>query len=240
MPSTLLFALTALGLQASGPDSAPDSAADRVPALVQAYEAWAAGNLPAAGEAAALAMAGLEADGCSISPDGARLAWILGVAARFEVVEAPAGYWFWAAQRIARAAGGLDRDQRRAVRRLATDPGDWAASDAWYAHSAYLGYGLAAQDCGAPERMLVDPAAGAGDAAYVLLNLRTNRNARVRRAELELAYPPQEGGALRDAVTGHHLSTGLNARRAFVFDPCTDLRDEAGGPVEVCRFSQRD
>ncbi|MEQ8434904.1 MAG: hypothetical protein RIA71_11740 [Oceanicaulis sp.] len=240
MPAMLFFALTALGLQASDPDSAPDSAADPVPALVEAYEAWAAGDLPAAGEAAASAMARLESDGCSISPDGARLAWILGVAASFEAVEAPAGYWFWAAHRIARAAGGLNGDQRRAVRRLAAEPGDWAASDAWYAHSAYLEYGLAAQDCGAPGRTLVDPAAGAGDAAYVLLDVRTNRNARVRRADLELAYPPQEGGALRDAVIGHHLSTGLNARRVFVFHPCTELRDEAGGIVQVCRFSQRD
>ncbi|MGX6647397.1 hypothetical protein ACWCOP_05590 [Maricaulaceae bacterium MS644] len=236
----LLFVLTALGLQASGPDSELYSAADSVPALVEAYEAWAAGNLPAAGEAAALAMARLESDRCSISPDGARLAWILGVAARFEVVEAPAGYWFWAAQRIAHAAGGLDQYQRRVVRRLATEPGDWATSDAWYAHSAYLGSRLAAQDCGAPERILVDPAAGAGDAAYVILEVRTNHQTRVRRAKLELAYPPQEGGALRDAVTGHHLTTGLNANRAFVFDPCTELRDEAGELIEVCRISQRD
>lgn len=240
MPASLLFALAVLGLQASGPDSAPDSAAGSIPNIAEAYEAWAAGDLAAAGEAAQLAMARLESDGCSVSSEGARLAFILGVSASFERVEAPAGYWFWAAQRIARTAGGLNGDQRRAARRLATEPGDIAASDAWYAYSPYLGRGLTVQDCGAPERALTDPAAGAGDAAYVLLDLRTNYQARIRHSDIELDYPPGEGDALRDAVIGSYLSTGLNSSRAFVFDPCTELRDEAGRPVEVCRFSARD
>jgi hypothetical protein len=247
MLSWLPVAFAALSLQAAAADPSPDpasgSASDSGAYLDEAYEAWAAGDLVAAGVAAQLAMARLEADGCSVTPDGARLAWILGVAASFYRLEAPAGYWFWAAERIAGAAGGLRDDQAQAASRLASQPGSNASSDAWYAYSPYLGYGLTAQDCGAPDRMLMDPAIGAGDAAFVIVEVRIDRNLRMSRASLELAYPPAEGDALRDAVNGHHLATGGGygaTPRRFVFDPCTQVRDEAGEPVEVCRFSQRD
>lgn len=219
-----LFA--AVGLQAA---PSPDPHA--------AFAAWRVGDLGAAAGHAHEAMARLEAEECSISEDGARLAFILGVAAEFDLIDDPAPYWFWTAGRVARTAGGLDRDQRRAADRLSGEPGRDAALDAWFAGSRYLGRGLRSDECGPGGGPLIDPAPGAGPAAYLLLELRTGYGTRVRDARLVLAYPWAEGDGLRDRVVGRHLVTGAVERtpRRFTFDPCETFRDEHAAPVEVCR-----
>ena len=218
--------LLTVGLQAAPP-----------PGADAAYAAWRAGDLAEAAAEAREAMARLEADECSISEDGARLAYILGVAAAFDLIDDPAPYWFWTADRVARAAGGLDYDQRRAAERLSGEPGHDASLDAWFAASRYLGRGLRADACGPVGGPLIDPAPGAGPAAHLLLELRTGRGTRVRHARLILAYPWAEGDGLRDQVVGRHLVNGAVERtpRRFTFAPCETFRDEDAAPVEVCR-----
>ncbi|MEQ8405590.1 MAG: hypothetical protein RKE49_10865 [Oceanicaulis sp.] len=206
------------------------------PAL-EAFEAWRAGDLVMAGERARVAMATLERDGCSVTPDGAKLAYIIGFAAQFDLIDEPAPYWFWAAGRINRVAGGLEREQSSTERELASEPGREAWLDPYFAHSPYFDARLRAQECARRDHVMSDPPAGAGEAAYLIAEVRTGRDTAVRQATSIASYPRGEGDRLAQRLEGLHLVTGTRLRmtRAFVFNPCAELYDVNAEPVVVCR-----
>ncbi|MFP4520293.1 MAG: hypothetical protein ACLFQ5_12660 [Oceanicaulis sp.] len=139
-------------------------------------------------------MATLEQDAGSVTPDGAKLASILGFAAYFDLIGEPAPYWFWAAGRIDSAAGGFAPEQRSTARQLASEPGLEAWLDPYFAHSPYFDSRLGVQDCARRDHDMSGPPAGAGEAAYLIAEVRSGRGTAMRRARSVASYPPGEGG----------------------------------------------
>lgn len=218
-------------------EAAAGNTAGSEPAASRAFDAWRAGDLAAAGALAQDAMAALETRGCSVSPDGARLAYMLAMASHFELVAGESGYWFWAAGRLDAAAGGLDRTERRVARTLAGQPGRGAALDHLFATSPYFDRGLEPSSCASDTGVLADPRPGSGAAAYLSVEVRTRNDLSVRGLRLVAAYPHAEGAPLSDAIRSVHLATGSHsyAPRRFVFDPCESFFDRPGDVREVCR-----
>ncbi|XBQ15284.1 MAG: hypothetical protein ABL308_09970 [Oceanicaulis sp.] len=201
-----------------------------------AYAAWRSGDLTEAGRAALDALTALEAEACSIGPDGARLAYMVGTAAAFGLIEdEPYSYWFWAARRIDAAAGGLNHARLEAAERMSGEPGRDPSLDSRFARSRYLARGLKADACATSSGALADPAPGDGPAAYLAVLVEPGRAGEVRRAETLLAYPEREGEALAGAIRGAFLPLTGHGERFITFDPCAAFFDEVMNRVEICR-----
>lgn len=202
-----------------------------------AAQAWNRGALAEAGAYAVQAYDALGEGSCLATPDGARLAFMAGVASHAGQIDGYSGYYFWAAQQLDRAAGGLSSGERELTRRLGAEPGRQPAEDWRYARSPLLANPRprAARGCSAILPGL-DPDPPLNEAALVIARTRFNLG-QYAQIEPVYAYPDLAVRALAGRVRGLYewsRSGRYWGFHTFVFGPCYTAYNEAMEAVDIC------
>lgn len=202
-----------------------------------AATAWNRGDLAQAGEHAVQAYDALAQGGCLATADGARLAFMAGVASHADQIDGFSGYYFWAARQLDRAAGGLAAAEREVSRRLGSEPGRRPNQD-W----RYIGSPLMtnpnprrARRC---ESILPElhPDPPVKDAVLVIA-WAAYPDGQYTRVQTVYAYPDAAGRVLAEQLRGTYNRFQTAPRRVlheFVFSPCYTAYDAARAPVDIC------
>lgn len=202
-----------------------------------AAQAWNRGALAEAGAYAVQAYDALGEGSCLATPDGARLALMAGVASHAGQIDGYSGYYFWAAQQLDRAAGGLSSGERELTRRLGAEPGRHPAEDWRYARSSLLANPRprAARDCN-PILPALDPDPEVLDVA-VIIAWASRPDGQYSRVQTIYTYPHGAGRALAERIRGTYdrsMSVSYRVIQTFVFSPCYTAHDEANRPFDIC------
>lgn len=201
-----------------------------------AAQAWNRGALGEAGAHAAEAYDALAQEGCLATRDGTRLAFMAALAGLAGQSEEPQSYFFWAAGRLDRAAGGLTGTERRLAREYGVELGRLPRLDARYARSPFLTIPnpRRARDC--PDILpALDADPSAPEAAFLIAWTR-NPDGAYSRLEPFYAYPDRFR-ALAPEITGTynlHQTSNRRSLYTFVFDPCLTVHDGEGRSRDIC------
>lgn len=202
-----------------------------------AAAAWNRGDLRGAGEHAVLAYDALAQGPCLATPDGARLAFMAGLAAQAGLIDGYAGYYFWAARQLHRVAGGLDQAQSAVSRELGAEPGRRPGEDWRFIGSPFVSnpYPRRGQDCSPVLPALVtDPPVL--DAAVAIAWTRYP-DGQYGRLQSIYAYPDRAGRALAARIEGTYnpvQTAAFRGLKSFAFTPCYTAYDEARLPFDLC------
>jgi len=228
MIAALLLALAA--------SSVVEERADARMLAESAAQAWNRGALREAGAHAAEAYDALAGDGCLATRDGTRLAFMTALAGLAGQSDEPEAYFFWAAARLDRFAGGLTGTERRLAREHGVELGQLPRLDARYARSPFLTtpYPRRARNC--PEILPALDADPSAAEAAILIAWTRNPDGAYSRLEPFYAFPDRIR-ALAPEITGTYDFHQVSARRGlytFVFDPCLTVYDEARQSRDIC------
>jgi|GEM_PF-6527626 len=201
-----------------------------------AAHAWNEGRLGEAGTHAAAAYDTLAAEGCLITRDGARLAFMAGVAGLAGQIEEPYSYFFWAAGQLDRAASGLTSTERRLTREYGIELGRLPRLDRRYARSPFLTEPNPRRARGCPEILPALDADPASPQAGILIAWTRNPNGPYAPLQVFYAYPDSVR-AWAPEITGTYdflQSSSYRGLTYFVFDPCLTVHDQDRQSRDIC------
>jgi hypothetical protein len=198
--------------------------------------AWNEGRLGEAGTHAAAAYDALVAEGCLATRDGARLAFMAGVAGLAGQSSEPQSYFFWAADQLNEAAGGLTTFEREVARDFGVEPGLRPAADTRHARSPFLETPRPRRARGCARVLpALNPDPPAPEAG-VLFARTMNPSGAYTRPHPVYAYP-ESLRTMAPQIQGTYDVHRTITRRSlvpFVFNPCLTVRDAAGERSRLC------
>ncbi|MCH8489196.1 MAG: hypothetical protein LAT81_04595 [Oceanicaulis sp.] len=198
--------------------------------------AWNEGRLGEAGTHAAAAYDALTVEGCLVTRDGARLAFIAGVVGLAGQIQEPQSYFFWAARQLDRAAGGLTVNERRLTREYGIELGRLPRLDPRYARSPFLTNPRPRRARNCPDILPALEADPALPQAGILIARTRNPNGAYTPLQAVYAYPDRVR-ARAPEITGTYNFRQSSAYRGlhyFVFDPCLTVYDQDRQTRDIC------
>lgn len=198
--------------------------------------AWNEGRLGEAGSHAAAAYDVLADEACLATRDGARLAFMAGVAALAGQTSEPHSYFFWAADQLNLAAGGLNSFEREVARTYGVEPGMRPSDDLRYARSPFLETPRPRRARGCTQLLpALNPDPPAPEAG-VLFARTLNPSGAYTRPHPIYAYPDRLRAMAPQIDGTYDVYRAMTQRSlvSFVFNPCLTVRDEEGARSQLC------
>lgn len=213
-----------------------DDQADARALAEAAAVAWNEGRLGEAGTQAAAAYDALAADGCLVTQDGARVAFMAAVAGLARQIEEPYSYFFWAAGQLDRAARGLTSTERRLTREYGIELGKLPRLDRRYARSPFLTDPNPRRARNCPDILPALDHDPAMPEAGILIAWTRNPNGAYTPLQTLYAYPDSLR-AQAPGITGTYdflQSSDYRGLFYFVFDPCLTVHDQDRQSRDLC------
>lgn len=213
-----------------------DERADARTLAEAAAVAWNEGRLGEAGTHAAAAYDALAAEGCLVTRDGARLAFMAGVAGLSGQSPEPQSYFFWAADQLNQVAGGLNTFEREVAQNSGLEPGLRPNADRRYARSPFLETPRPRRARGCAQVLpALNPDPPAPEAG-VLFARTLNPSGAYTRPHPIYAYPDSLRAMARQIEGSYdvHRTTTRRSVVPFVFNPCLTVQDADGERSQLC------